>query len=74
MYKIIEEKFFEFGPDICVNEGGDVSKEIYASKEIRDQHLLRTIDELLDRHDKILIVCGVQGEVNFMGDLRKLAG
>jgi hypothetical protein len=33
MYTGIEKAFFDFKPDVCVNEGGDVSKRVYASKE-----------------------------------------
>ncbi|MDN5284438.1 MAG: hypothetical protein JWR38_712 [Mucilaginibacter sp.] len=33
MYAGIEKAFFEFKPDVCVNEGGDVSNKVYASKE-----------------------------------------
>ena len=33
MFKKIEEKFFSFKPDICVNEGGDVSNKKYASRQ-----------------------------------------
>lgn len=32
MFEKIEQKFFDFAPDIAVNEGGDVSKKVYASK------------------------------------------
>lgn len=32
MFTKIEEKFFAFKPDISVNEGGDISKKMYASK------------------------------------------
>jgi len=33
MFKDIEKAFFEFKPDVCVNEGGDVSKTIFTSKK-----------------------------------------
>ena len=33
MFKKIEEKFFDFKPDIAVNEGGDISKKVYISKQ-----------------------------------------
>jgi hypothetical protein len=33
MFSKIEEKFFAFKPDIAINEGGDISKKIYASKK-----------------------------------------
>ncbi|MFC0515974.1 hypothetical protein ACFFGT_17250 [Mucilaginibacter angelicae] len=33
MFKKIEETFFEFKPDVCVNEGGDVSKKVFPSKK-----------------------------------------
>ncbi|GAA4313061.1 hypothetical protein GCM10023149_08660 [Mucilaginibacter gynuensis] len=32
MYTTIENKFFEIKPDICVNEGGDVSKRVYKDR------------------------------------------
>lgn len=32
MYKKIEEKCFSFKPDVCVNEGGDISQKKYISK------------------------------------------
>ncbi len=34
MFKKIEQKFFEFKPDIAINEGGDISKNIYTSKQV----------------------------------------
>jgi hypothetical protein len=33
MYTKIEDKFFAFKPNITVNEGGDISKKIYTSKQ-----------------------------------------
>ncbi|GGB02168.1 hypothetical protein [Mucilaginibacter rubeus] len=33
MFKGIKKAFFEFRPDVCVNEGGDVSKKVFASKK-----------------------------------------
>jgi hypothetical protein len=33
LYAGIEKAFFEFKPDVCVNEGGDVSNKIYTSKQ-----------------------------------------
>jgi hypothetical protein len=33
MFRKIEETFFEFKPGVCVNEGGDVSKKVFASKK-----------------------------------------
>lgn len=33
MFTAIEEKFFSFKPDICVNEGGDISEKKYASRQ-----------------------------------------
>jgi hypothetical protein len=33
MYAKIEAEFHAFKPDVCVNEGGDVSKKVYASKK-----------------------------------------
>jgi hypothetical protein len=33
MFSKIENKFYNFNPDICVNEGGDISNKIYRSKE-----------------------------------------
>jgi hypothetical protein len=33
MYAGIEKAFFEFKPDVCVNEGGDVSKKKFPSKQ-----------------------------------------
>jgi len=33
MYAGIEKAFFEFKPDVCVNEGGDVSNKKFASKQ-----------------------------------------
>lgn len=33
MYLGIEKAFFDFKPDVCVNEGGDVSNKTYASKK-----------------------------------------
>jgi hypothetical protein len=33
MYTKIEDIFFSFRPNICVNEGGDISKKIYTSKK-----------------------------------------
>ncbi|QEC75265.1 hypothetical protein [Mucilaginibacter ginsenosidivorax] len=33
MYAGIEKAFFAFKPDVCVNEGGDVSKKVFASKQ-----------------------------------------
>lgn len=32
MFAKIEQKFFDFAPDVAVNEGGDVSKKVYDSK------------------------------------------
>jgi hypothetical protein len=32
LYAKIEDTFFSIRPDICVNEGGDISKKVYASK------------------------------------------
>lgn len=34
MFKKIEQKFFEFKPDIAINEGGDISKNVYTSKQV----------------------------------------
>ncbi len=33
MFTKIEKKFFAFKPDIAINEGGDISKKVYASKQ-----------------------------------------
>lgn len=33
LYKKIETTFFAFNPDVCVNEGGDISQKSYSSKE-----------------------------------------
>lgn len=33
MFTKIEKKFFEVAPDIAINEGGDVSKKVYKSKD-----------------------------------------
>lgn len=33
MFKGIEKAFFNVRPDVCVNEGGDVSKKVFASKK-----------------------------------------
>ncbi|WP_439506204.1 hypothetical protein [Sediminibacterium sp.] len=33
LYKKIEAAFFAFRPDVCVNEGGDISQKIYTSKK-----------------------------------------
>lgn len=33
MFKKIEEKFFDFKPDVAINEGGDISKKVYTSKQ-----------------------------------------
>ncbi|WP_121809848.1 hypothetical protein [Mucilaginibacter kameinonensis] len=33
MFTEIEKAFFEFKPDVCVNEGGDVSKKVFTSKK-----------------------------------------
>jgi hypothetical protein len=33
MYAGIEKAFFAFKPDVCVNEGGDVSQKVFASKQ-----------------------------------------
>jgi hypothetical protein len=33
MFKKIEEKFFAFKPNIAINEGGDISKNTYLSKQ-----------------------------------------
>lgn len=32
LYTAIEKKFFQFKPDVSVNEGGDISKKYYKSK------------------------------------------
>lgn len=32
MYKAIEARFFDFKPDVAINEGGDVSHKVYTSK------------------------------------------
>lgn len=33
MYATLEQKFFDFHPDIAVNEGGDISENTYSSKK-----------------------------------------
>lgn len=33
LYTIIEAAFFDFRPEVCVNEGGDISQKIYPSKK-----------------------------------------
>lgn len=33
MFKKIEEKFFAFTPDVAINEGGDISKKVYSSRQ-----------------------------------------
>lgn len=33
MFGKIEQRFFSFRPGVCINEGGDVSKKVYTSKE-----------------------------------------
>ena len=33
MFTGIEQQFFAFKPEVCVNEGGDLSKKMYASKK-----------------------------------------
>jgi hypothetical protein len=33
MYKKIEDKFFSARPNVCINEGGDISQKQYASKK-----------------------------------------
>ena len=33
MFTKIEQKFFAFKPDVSVNEGGDISKKVYTSKQ-----------------------------------------
>ncbi|MDP1842733.1 MAG: hypothetical protein Q8K64_04875 [Sediminibacterium sp.] len=33
MFKKIEQKFFAFKPNISINEGGDISKKMYTSKQ-----------------------------------------
>lgn len=33
MFKIIEQKFFEFKPNIAINEGGDISNKVYTSRQ-----------------------------------------
>lgn len=32
MFDTIEKKFFAFRPELCINEGGDISQKIYSSK------------------------------------------
>jgi hypothetical protein len=55
MYKIIEKKFFEVHPDICVNEGGDVSHKKYPSKiaailKNREIGLIKVLSDSLGVH------------------------
>jgi hypothetical protein len=33
MFKKIEDTFFSFKPNVCINEGGDISQKIYTSKK-----------------------------------------
>ncbi len=61
MFARIEQHFFGFRPDICINEGGDVSKKQYRSK---DEALLQDAEIGLTK-----VLCDSLGISSVNGDM-----
>jgi hypothetical protein len=70
MYSKIEDAFYAFKPDVCINEGGDVSQKLYTSKK---QALLKNGEIGLTKFlaDSLKVSC-VNGDMNEAHEFKNL--